>query len=73
MIEHETLRHRLQELEGESRAGLGRLAALERERRDVQATLLRIDGAMRVLRELLAPPAAPRAELAPGEHADAAE
>ena len=54
MIEHETLHVRLRELERESRAGLDRLAALERERRDVQTTLLRIDGAVRVLRELLA-------------------
>lgn len=73
MMEHETLRLRLQELERESRIGIERLAALERERCDVRDTLLRIDGAMRVLRELLAQSAGPRAALGSSELGRAAE
>jgi hypothetical protein len=73
MIEHETLRQRLKELERESRIGLERLAALEQERRDVQSTLLRIDGAVRVLRELLGLAGERHATLASRELDHAAE
>lgn len=73
MIEHETLRLRLEELERESRTGFERLSALAQERRDVQNTLLRIDGAMRVLREILAQSAEPRAALGSNELGGAAE
>jgi hypothetical protein len=73
MIEHEKLRLRLRELERESRTGLDRLAALEQERHDVRNTLLRIDGAMRVLRELLPQSAEPRAALGSSELGNDAE
>ncbi|MFY1671334.1 hypothetical protein ACN27G_15400 [Plantactinospora sp. WMMB334] len=48
------LEKRIAELETELRAGQQMLAELEAKRTDVQQTLLRITGAVQVLKELLA-------------------
>ena len=47
---------RLKELTAEFEAGQQMLADLDAKRADLQQTLLRIDGAVQVLRELLAEP-----------------
>ena len=47
------LRARLQELAAESAKGQERLRQLEQERLSVEQTLLRIDGAMQLAKELL--------------------
>ncbi|MGH3943143.1 MAG: hypothetical protein ACRDTG_31875 [Pseudonocardiaceae bacterium] len=49
----EQLEKRVAELEAEYRAGQEMLADLETKRADLQQTLLRISGAIQVLRELL--------------------
>jgi len=48
------LQSRLDELAGELAKGQNRLCQLEQERVSVEHTLLRIDGAMQLLNELLA-------------------
>jgi len=48
------LEQRLQTLESEHQAGQKMLAELDGKRRGLTETLLRIEGAMEVLRELLA-------------------
>ena len=50
----EQLELRLKELTVEFEAGQQMLAELDAKRADLQQTLLRIDGAVQVLRELLA-------------------
>jgi hypothetical protein len=62
------LEERLAELQKEYEAGQKMLAELDAKRQTVTSTLLRIEGAMQVLRELLAPSAegsGPRPEAAP--------
>lgn len=49
----EQLQKRVTELEAEYRAGQEMLAELEAKRTDLQQTLLRISGAIQVLREIL--------------------
>ncbi|MEP7120846.1 MAG: hypothetical protein ABJE95_08055 [Byssovorax sp.] len=49
-----TLEQRLQTLESEHQAGQSMLAELDDKRQKLTQTLLRIEGAMAVLRELLA-------------------
>lgn len=49
----EQLKKRITELEAEYRAGQEMLADIEAKRADLQQTLLRISGAIQVLRELL--------------------
>lgn len=49
----EQLEKRVTELEAEYRAGQEMLAELEAKRADLQQTLLRISGAIQVLKELL--------------------
>lgn len=49
---------RLAELQREYEAGQKMLAELDAKRQGLQTTLLRIEGAMQVLRELLAQPEA---------------
>lgn len=56
------IEQRLTELESELSAGQGMLADLDAKRADLQQTLLRISGAIQVLKELLA---AESAEAAP--------
>ncbi|WP_437275940.1 hypothetical protein WME90_32455 [Sorangium sp. So ce375] len=48
---------RLQELQKEYEAGQKMLAELDAKKQAITATLLRIEGAMQVLRDLLAPQA----------------
>lgn len=48
------LRQRLQTLEAELQKGQARLQALRQEQEQVQATMLRIEGAISVLQEMLA-------------------
>ncbi len=50
----EQLEKRLTELEAEYRAGQAMLAELEAKRADLEQTLLRISGAIQVLKEILA-------------------
>jgi hypothetical protein len=59
-----TIRERLAELREEYRKGGGELEALDRRRREVSDTLLRITGAIQVLEELLAGADPPVLELA---------
>lgn len=49
------LEERLQLLESEYESGQKMLADLQNQERDVQETLLRISGAMQVIKELLQP------------------
>lgn len=51
----EQLKKRVTELEAEYRTGQEMLAELEAKRADLQQTLLRISGAIQVLKELLEP------------------
>jgi septal ring factor EnvC (AmiA/AmiB activator) len=53
------VRRRLATLQSEHEAGTRMLAELEAKRQSLSATLLRIEGAMAVLRELLDAPGAP--------------
>lgn len=53
--EHPTMRARLAELEAEHAAGEALLQQLATEQQRVRDSLLRINGAIQVLRELLAP------------------
>ena len=50
----EQLEVRLKELEGEFEKGQSMLREAERQRAELEATLLRIDGAITALRELIA-------------------
>jgi hypothetical protein len=50
----DTLRERLRTLESEHETGQKMLADLDEKRQNLTKTLLRIEGAMEVLRELLA-------------------
>lgn len=52
----EQLEKRVTELEAEYRAGQEMLADLEAKRADLQQTLLRISGAIQVLKEILGAP-----------------
>lgn len=62
----EQLAKRVAELEAEYRAGQEMLAELDAKRADLHQTLLRISGAIQVLKELLdAPPDAPHQNSAP--------
>lgn len=48
-----TMEQRLQELRAEQERGLRQMAQLDRQRQELQHTLLRINGAIQVLDELL--------------------
>lgn len=48
-----TMEQRLQELRAEQERGLRQMAQLDRQRQELQHTLLRISGAIQVLEELL--------------------
>jgi len=63
---------RLDELRQELVLGEQRLRELERERTDVQQTVLRIAGAMQVLEELLADEGGDANGAAPADHPGAA-
>lgn len=52
-MDKQQLETRLQQLTAESSRGQQRLQQLERERRSIEQTLLRIDGAMALLKEWL--------------------
>jgi len=52
-MERQSIAHRLQELRDERRAGDAQLRQLDARRSELQQTLLRIDGAIQVLEELL--------------------
>lgn len=72
--ENDRLRRRIGELEAEAQKGLGELERLEQQRTRLRATLLRIDGALTLARELLAAaaPDAARAVTPATAHAAAA-
>lgn len=53
MLERQQLQERLENLQKEFEIGQGRLRELEKEESYVRETLLRISGAMQVLKELL--------------------
>lgn len=53
MIERQQLQDRLESLQKEFEIGQGRLKELEKEEAYIRETLLRIAGAMQVLKELL--------------------
>ena len=55
----EQLTKRVEELMAEYRAGTEMLAEVEAKRTELQQTLLRISGALQVLKELLGPQEAP--------------
>jgi prefoldin subunit 5 len=67
----EQLRERIEQLAEEYRNGEAMLADLDQRRAELQATMLRISGALQVLRELIGPVAAEDAGSA-GEPAAAA-
>ena len=70
------LEQRLQDLRSEFESGEKMLAELESKRSDLQATLLRISGAMQVLQELLGQETEPEdvpAEQFKEQNADGAE
>ncbi|BAE50699.1 hypothetical protein [Paramagnetospirillum magneticum] len=50
----ETLERRLEELRREYRTGQEQMTALEQRRRDLEATMLRLAGAIQVLEETVA-------------------
>ena len=50
------LSHRLQSLRSEHEAGQKMLDELDEKRRQLTQTMLRIEGAMQVLREMMEPP-----------------
>jgi chaperonin cofactor prefoldin len=52
-MDEQQLQTRLQQLTAESSRGQQRLHQLDRERRSIEQTLLRIDGAMALLKEFL--------------------
>ena len=62
----EQLKRRLAELESEYESGQKMLAELDARRQNLTTTLLRIEGAMQVLRELLGREGG--SESAPGDH-----
>ena len=66
---HEELERRLQELKHELQLGEVRLRELDLQQTQLRETMLRIDGAIRVLNELLAQSAA----LHPSEESNAAD
>jgi prefoldin subunit 5 len=53
-MNREQLTDRLQQLNAEKEKGMTRMEQLDQQRQSLQHTLLRIDGAMQVLNELLA-------------------
>ncbi|MFZ4405736.1 MAG: hypothetical protein ACOYOH_00275 [Paracraurococcus sp.] len=57
------MQDRLDDLRREHAAGLDALTEIQRREQELRATLLRISGAIQVLEELLADPAAPPAPL----------
>lgn len=61
----DTLQQRLESLESEYQAGQKMLADLDQKRANLTQTLLRIEGAIEVLRELLAKDAGERAPSRP--------
>ncbi|HEX4834359.1 MAG TPA: hypothetical protein VH478_25065 [Trebonia sp.] len=61
----EQLRERIKQLTEEYQAGEAMLADLDRRRGEVQATMLRISGALQVLQEIIGPAAAGDASAAP--------
>ncbi|GAA5193505.1 hypothetical protein GCM10023322_55680 [Rugosimonospora acidiphila] len=62
----EQLRERIEQLTQEYRNGETMLADLDRRRTELQATMLRISGALQVLQELMGPVAAEEPETASG-------
>lgn len=54
-IEHQSLEDRLTSLKAEHDKGVQQLAGLRQKQEDVRHTLLRIQGAIQVLEELLTP------------------
>jgi hypothetical protein len=58
-MESNELEKRVEHLEAEYRAGERMLAELDAKRADLRETMLRISGAIQVLRELLAAPPEP--------------
>lgn len=64
------LEQRVTELEAEYRAGQEMLADLEAKHADLQQTLLRISGAIQVLKELLAADSGPAESAGPGDSAE---